>query len=98
MNYPVQLSTVGCSSIRATQRTEWFFLEVSDSAGLTEVVEITCGDGSYRALEDLSEMLCGLRGIICSSFVIASKAEQSRFLRGIAGRRRPSPDLLSILF
>jgi len=98
MNYPVQLSTVGCSSIRATQRSEWFSLEVSDSTGLTEVVELTCWVDSYRALEYLSEMLCGLRGIICSSFVIASKAEQSRFLRGIAGRRRPSPDLLSILF
>ena len=62
MKYPIQLIAAVCSSVRVTQRTEWFFLEITDSDRFSEVVEITCGDDSFRAVDFLTEMMDSLKG------------------------------------
>ncbi len=60
MAQPIRIGTVTCNSFRVTQRTEWYFLEVSDLEGASEVVEFTCGDYSSRTLELLVEILSRL--------------------------------------
>ena len=63
MAQPIQIGTVTCNSFRVTERTEWYFLEVSDLEGASEVVEFTCGDYSSKTLELLVEILSRLREI-----------------------------------
>jgi len=57
MPQPIRITTVACCSFKVTERTEWYFLEVSDEGGSSEVVEITCGDLSTRAVDLVSEIL-----------------------------------------
>ncbi len=40
----IDLQTVRFSSVEVTARTTWTFAEISDREGLTEVVEISCGE------------------------------------------------------
>ncbi len=61
MGHPIQLVSAACSSVKVTERTEWFFLEITDADGLTEVVEITCGDDSSLAVNSLAEMMAALK-------------------------------------
>ena len=60
MSQEIRLNPITFASVRATERTEWTFAEVSDSRGATALVELTCGEATTRAstlFAELSETL-----------------------------------------
>ena len=60
MSQEIRLNPITFASVRATERTEWTFAEVSDSRGATALVELTCGEATARAstlFAELSETL-----------------------------------------
>ena len=58
----VTLDALEFASVRATQRTQWDFAEVSDGDGCTATVETTCGGRTEQVIAHLSETLSSLKG------------------------------------
>ena len=60
MSQQIRFDRITFASVRATERTEWTFAEISDSRGATALVELTCGEATARAatlFAELSETL-----------------------------------------
>lgn len=58
----IYLQTVRFSSVYVTSRTTWTFVEISDREGLTEVVEISCGEDTRAVASLIEEFVVSLDG------------------------------------
>ena len=59
----IDLQTVRFSSVEVTARTTWTFAEISDREGLTEVVEISCGEDTRLVASLIEEFGVSLEGV-----------------------------------
>lgn len=62
MSQGVRIDNVRFSLVKVTGRTEWTFAELSDTHGAATVVELTCGEGTGRAVALFIELATILKG------------------------------------
>ncbi len=58
---PVKLDRIEFASVRATERSEWVFAEITDCDGATAIAEITSGD-SAKVVTKIVELFSALKG------------------------------------
>ncbi|MCH7786910.1 MAG: hypothetical protein IIC22_05310 [Chloroflexi bacterium] len=58
----VRIDNVRFSLVKVTEHTEWTFAELSDTHDAATVVELTCGEGTGRAVALFTELAAMLRG------------------------------------
>jgi galactonate dehydratase len=58
----IYLDSASFTSVPVTSRTEWTFAEITDSEGVTEVVEITSGENTKQVAALIVELLTSLKG------------------------------------
>ena len=78
---PVHLDRVEFASVVATERTEWTFARIRDSAGASADVELTAGEHTGEVVRLVAEAVASLRGA-----PIASEADVPAML-GLDERR-----------
>ena len=61
-NEPVHLDRVEFASVVATERTEWTFARIRDSAGASADVELTAGDLTSEVVRLVAEAAASLKG------------------------------------
>jgi galactonate dehydratase len=63
MSQAIYLDSASFTSVPVTTRTEWTFAEITDSEGITEVVEITSGENTRPVAALIGDMLASLKDI-----------------------------------
>lgn len=62
MSQGIRIDYVRFSSVNVTDHTEWTFAELSDTQGAETVVELSCGEGTGRAVALFAEIAATLKG------------------------------------